>query len=92
MTAHLLPAFLSCFKSEFVSVRIEAATVRICHQVLDLRPVYTCNFRCDFQCDFRLLTDVKERINNECSEYMFLHLNIRVCLLVHIHQTEKIAL
>ncbi len=23
---------------------------------------------------------------------MFLHLNIRVCLLVHIHQKEKIAL
>ena len=37
--------------------------------------IYFC---CDFQCDF-LLTDVKEWIiNNECSEYMFLHLNIRV--------------
>ena len=31
-----------------------------------------------FQCDFLHLTDVKESINNECSEYMFLHLNIRV--------------
>ena len=41
------------------------------------RPVYTCNFCCDFQCDFLLLTDVKEWINNKCSEYMFLHLNIR---------------
>ncbi|XP_028390867.1 HEAT repeat-containing protein 4-like [Dendronephthya gigantea] len=26
MTVHLLPAFLSCFKSEFVSVRLEVAT------------------------------------------------------------------
>ena len=43
-----------------------------------LRPVYTCNFRCGFQCDFRLWTDVKEWDNNECSEYMFLHLNIPV--------------
>ena len=41
------------------------------------RPIYTCNFCCDFQCDF-LFTDVKEWINNKWSEYMFLHLNIRV--------------
>ena len=45
---------------------------------MTLRPVYICNFCCDFQCDFLLLTDVKERINNECSEYMFPQLNIRV--------------
>ena len=39
-----------------------------------LRPIYTCNF----PCDFLLLTDVKEWINNEYSEYMFLYLNICV--------------
>ena len=36
-----------------------------------LRPVYTCNFCGDFQCDFLLSTDVKEWINNECSEYNY---------------------
>ena len=46
--------------------------------IFQLRPVYTCNFCCDFQCYFRLFIDVKEWINNGCSEYMFLHPNIRV--------------
>ena len=42
----------------------------------NLRPVYTCNFWCDFQRDFRLLMDENEQMSYECSEYMFLHLNI----------------
>ena len=52
MTAHLLPAFLKCFKSEFVCVRIEAAMVRIndyliyqkSNYFLEMSLVY-CNFQ-----------------------------------------------
>ena len=39
-------------------------------KIVPLRPVYTCNICCVFQCDFLLLTDVKEEIDNECSEYI----------------------
>jgi hypothetical protein len=42
---------------------------------------------CDFQCDFLLLIDVKEWINNGCSDYMFLMTG----LLIHIYQKEKIG-
>jgi hypothetical protein len=39
----------------FADLRLKN-TVRL----LELRPVYTGDFRCDFSCDFLLLEDVKE--------------------------------
>jgi hypothetical protein len=62
--------------------------------MVDQRPIYTC---CDFQCDLLRLTDVNERINNECVEFIVesqLSLREQFCywFIIHIRQKEKIAL
>ena len=72
---------------EYITIHRLSTKFKINSCFLTVRPIYTCNFCCDFQCDFLLLTDVKEWISNECSEYRFLPLNIRVWF-THSHPSK----